>query len=327
MSSPSPSSNGAPAPGSYGVPDLLIKAVSKDPALSAVIVVVWLAVGAVAVISGADGSVKAVAVVVIALGALTSLALLGRRPAPQEGGGSGGTSVRDVTVAGDGGVGIIVAGEGNTVNVGPARSADEDRAKIREAFSASPPIAGNATRNLHDQLGFDESDRREVREVLAAAAKQVSAELGVPLEDVRANLFGMCEDSMLRMITDFTYNMNRPEEWGIEMPLGYGSTGKCFERAQASVLPRENVATSDDHWAENPLKPSELAKAHPELRWILSYPVFAPGSPGRCVWILNIDGLREVPTVEKLRQASPFLHHWSGLLTQKMGLVVRRENP
>jgi hypothetical protein len=180
----------------------------------------------------------------------------------------------------------------------------EQRQKIR-APRGEKLIMGNDTVSLIDRLTTEQ--KQDILNVLSGAAKDVADTLGISIELVRSNLFGVASDRMMRMLKDLTFNMNREEELTISMPVGYGSTGRCLKTK------KPNIAIFREGWGENVIDGDELSKVHPDLQWIISVPV-PPGGDTPPIWVLNVDGLKERFGEEKLRDALHPLFFWSQMI-------------
>ncbi|HWH07914.1 MAG TPA: hypothetical protein VNX21_01860, partial [Candidatus Thermoplasmatota archaeon] len=71
-----------------------------------------------------------------------------------------------------------------------------------------------------------------VRSALRLAAEDVAETLGVAPELVRSNVFVIDDSRWMTIPEGLAWNMNRPEELGVRIPLGFGSTGRCFLRGK-----------------------------------------------------------------------------------------------
>lgn len=138
--------------------------------------------------------------------------------------------------------------------------------------------------------------KKRILKVLKKVALTVAEALNVRSEFVRSNIFGKDEGDNLKMITDLTFQMDRTEELSISMPIGYGSTGRCFNSSEP------NIAILENDWGKDVIEDEELRKVHPDLKWIISVPVLG-GEPLRPAWVLNVDGLYERRTREDLLNA------------------------
>ncbi|MGP8051432.1 MAG: hypothetical protein ACLPYB_12590 [Desulfobaccales bacterium] len=165
---------------------------------------------------------------------------------------------------------------------------------------------GNDTTSIIGLLNTDQC--QDIINILSGAAKDVADALGIPIELVRSNLFGVVSDGTMRMLKNFTFNMNREEELTISMPVGYGSTGRCFKNR------KPNIAIFREGWGENVIEGEELSKVHPDLQWIISVPVPPGGEKSPPIWVLNVDGLKERFGEEKLREALRPLFYWSQMI-------------
>lgn len=159
------------------------------------------------------------------------------------------------------------------------------------------------TFHLADKLTADQ--KQDILEVLRRAVSDVSESLKCSKELIRANVFGVDEQGKLRMIKELTVNMNRPIELTIQMPIGYGSTGKSFQSGEP------NIAVFHANWGVNLLSDDELRKAHPDLQWIISVPVRGKGAGTGPIWVMNIDGLKGRRDETDLRHAMKRLLDWS----------------
>jgi hypothetical protein len=109
-------------------------------------------------------------------------------------------------------------------------------------------------------------------------------------------------------------NMGTPaEELTLALPLGIGSSGRAF----GSVKP--NVATFEAGWAADVLPPEDMKKIHPDLSWVVSVPI-TTGQPPATVWVLNVDGISEPRTKEKLEAVLADLINYG----QALAVVVSR---
>lgn len=163
------------------------------------------------------------------------------------------------------------------------------------------------TINLVNKLG--NHDRQTLLTALKGAAEDVAEVLGINPEHVRANLFGSDSSNRMRMLAGLTYQMNRDEELTISMPVGYGSTGRCFQRG------KPNIAIFRGGWGENAIEDEELRKVHPDLQWIISVPVLSGGEERRPIWVLNVDGIMEKREKDDLQAALKNLFNWSQMIT------------
>ncbi len=89
------------------------------------------------------------------------------------------------------------------------------------------------------------------------------------------------------MVKNLWHHMDSPAERTIRMEIGRGSTGNAWARQRA------NLVVWKDGWGEDDIgNDEELKKVDPNLRWIISVPIFAGKEPAL---VLNIDGLEETP--------------------------------
>lgn len=155
---------------------------------------------------------------------------------------------------------------------------------------------------------LDPSDKVLMADAVKRAAKASAAVLEVPEALVRANVFGLGPDGVLRQIPEFGYHMDRKEELTVKMVVGEGSSGRAFSTR------RPNIALFEKDWGSNAIADEELRKVHPDLRWIVSMPVLF-GSPARPVWVLNVDGIEEAQDTEALTKVVQQLYQWSRIIS------------
>lgn len=164
--------------------------------------------------------------------------------------------------------------------------ADSQVEKIKQSLKRTIPVAGR-TLNVEGILG--DNEKGMIRRVLRSAANDTCEALHLSSNLVRSNLFRLDDDGRLRMLPSLTHNMHRDEEKPISMPVGYGSTGRCF----ASGKP--NIAIFREGWGKDVIEDEELKKVHPDLRWIMSFPIpYRKKNKGKnTILVMNVDGLEE----------------------------------
>ncbi len=170
----------------------------------------------------------------------------------------------------------------------------------------------NNTISLANRL--NDAQKQDIITILHGAAKDVAEELNIPITFIRSNLFGTDRQGRMRMMRELTFNMNREEELTISMPIGYGSTGRCFQSGKS------NIAIFREGWGENVIAGQEIGKVHPDLQWIISVPISPGGDKEQPIWVLNVDGLKERRGEEELRKALGRLFFWS----QMIYLIIRQ---
>lgn len=183
----------------------------------------------------------------------------------------------------------------------------------RKQIRTPVPASFDTTRDtlsIVDRLS--ENQKRDILGALRGAVEDVADALRIRLEFVRANLFGEDNHDRMKMFREFTFNMNREEELAISMPVGYGSTGRCFQSG------KPNIAVFREDWGKDVIEDEELLKVHPDLRWIISVPILARGDGVQPFWVLNVDGLNERRREDELRGALSRLFSWS----QYISLVI-----
>ena len=162
------------------------------------------------------------------------------------------------------------------------------------------------TINLANRL--NDIQKNDIIVLLRGAATDVAKQLNLPIDLIRSNLFGVDSQGHMRMVQELTYNMNREEEFTISMPIGYGSTGRCFQSG------KPNIAIFREGWGENVIEGEELSKVHPDLKWIISLPVPPGDGEARPIWVLNVDGLEKRQSEKELRDALRPLFYWSQMI-------------
>jgi hypothetical protein len=174
-------------------------------------------------------------------------------------------------------------------------------------------MIGENTIVLANQLNKEQKDG--VCKILKEVVLEVAKVLNLSSNLVRSNLFGKDEHNSLRMIRDLTFQMDRFAELTISMPVGYGSTGRCFSTCQS------NIAVLANDWGKDVIEDEELKKVHPDLKWIISIPVLGGNEMTKPIWVLNVDGLQERKHPDELRSALSQMFKYSKLisliLTQK----------
>jgi hypothetical protein len=188
------------------------------------------------------------------------------------------------------------------------RGTGEQEQEMRQTLEIPVKVSSN-TLDLAKQI--PEEIKQEIRKILRAAAFDLARKLSLPEELVRANIFGVDEHHMMRMIKEFTHNMNRPQELSVAIPVGYGSTGIAFKSE------KPNIAVFKKDWGASVIEDDELKKVHPDLRWIISVPVLLATEEDETkpVWTLNVDGLYEKKTKEELDSLWPDLLHYGSLIS------------
>ena len=93
------------------------------------------------------------------------------------------------------------------------------------------------------------------------------------------------------------------------MPVGYGSTGRCFKSN------KPNIALFREDWGCDLIEDEEQKKVDPDLRWIISIPILGGSNGVRTIWVLNVDGIKDKKGEDELQQALNSLVYWSHLIT------------
>lgn len=178
-------------------------------------------------------------------------------------------------------------------------------------------VGGASAVDLNDTVGLaaslDDADRNEISRALANASAEAAAVVGVPADRVRANLFGVSPDNKLSVLPGLSHHMDREDELGLKLDPGLGSTGLAFSNAEP------NIAVLRTNWGSATIPEDLLSKIHPDLRWIVSVPVFAEATP-RPMWILNVDGLGDAAEVDRLQAVVSKLAFYA----QAIAVIVAR---
>lgn len=130
------------------------------------------------------------------------------------------------------------------------------------------------------------SDAKDIRDILSIATQQTASILNVSLARIRANLFIPIE-GILRIPNGASVNMDDHPDISIQIPIGMGATGRVFTDLKSRD---PYIAIFNGNWGKNTLPKEELNKVHPELKWIMSFPLTDPVD-GRLFGVMNVDGL------------------------------------
>lgn len=179
----------------------------------------------------------------------------------------------------------------------------------RHAFTESHPqlidrhITGEHSTS-HNQLKYDRWAKflsypklsqkllEKMKKELQLLRQEVSSVLNIDPNIVRSNLFALFDD-VLHLVPGACVNMNHAPEYHVTIEPGHGGTGKAFMDKNPLL-----VVNSSGRWSHD-LPGDELAKVCPDLKWILSLPVYS-AQTGISYGVVNIDGLHTLP--EKLKE-------------------------
>lgn len=173
-------------------------------------------------------------------------------------------------------------------------------------------------KDLHpEQLAkrLDAEQRRNITILLEGLVGDVAGEVGMQSKFLRTNLFSCFpESNQLGMVRDLWRNMDGGEECTIRISIGEGSTGIAWATGNSNKVIRNG------DWGESQLgDAAELAKVHPDLKWILTVPIF--GSTGGTTKLaLNVDGLRLPSGVHNLDAAMGHLPRFGHGISVVLGL-------
>ena len=148
-------------------------------------------------------------------------------------------------------------------------------------------------------------------ELLAEAARDAADQLKLDPDQVRAALF-LPDGQVLRIPPGLTVHFTDPDEASIVIAVGQGSAGRAYESKQQNIA-IYHQAQSDSSISD----PNERHKVHPDLKWIISTPIF--GTDRKVVGVLNIDGLDTEQAVEQLKGPADGLVYWAELAGLLLG--------
>ena len=89
------------------------------------------------------------------------------------------------------------------------------------------------------------TQKQNILKLLQGATVDVAQVLGLHPDLVRSSLFERTEKERSSIISASTFNVNREEELTISLPVGCGTTGRCFEAGQP------NIAIFSADWSED----------------------------------------------------------------------------
>lgn len=148
--------------------------------------------------------------------------------------------------------------------------------------------------------------------LLDEAARDVAAQLDVDSDLVRAALFFPMGEA-LRIPPGLAFNFPDPGEAEIAIPSGEGSAGRAFKNG------RQNIAIYHHAQSDSSIsKKSERQKVHPDLKWIVSTPIF--GARNEVVGVLNVDGLSREKPLRQLEDSANVLIYWAELAGLLLGI-------
>lgn len=161
-------------------------------------------------------------------------------------------------------------------------------------FTAPQYAAGGIVGRPHR---IEAKAAQAIRTIMEITIQNIATKLGMPLPEVRGNMFEVCGDGRMRMCLEIAVRMTVAEQ-SITMPLGYGATGRAAEamspKLRRGTLPVDaNGQPTGERikWGDADLAAPEAGKVHERLSWIISAP-FQGASDG-ITRVLNIDGLQE----------------------------------
>lgn len=141
---------------------------------------------------------------------------------------------------------------------------------------------------------LNQQDAKEIKDQIGILVRTAAQRLGMDARFVRSNIFVEEERGRLTIPEGLHYQMGRPEEWTISLRVGEGCSGRAFAERKPTI------AVFRGGWGKHDVPDSELQKAEPRLRWIVSTPIPDPDLPGSVMGILNLDGLEVTKNPEDL---------------------------
>jgi hypothetical protein len=172
------------------------------------------------------------------------------------------------------------------------------------------PAPGN-TIGFSDAL--DGPQRDAVCQIVQNAVADVADALHVEPKTLRGNVFGCDGKGRLRIMPEYSHQMENVAERSITMPIGQGSNGRAWQTG------RPNIAIRAGDWDDaNALPLDQAARVDKDVTWIISAPVFAPAQAPPPTWVLNVDALRDSRSKEDLSLAVGKVMLWA----DAMGRVI-----
>ncbi|MBB1162294.1 esterase/lipase family protein [Aquariibacter albus] len=145
---------------------------------------------------------------------------------------------------------------------------------------------------------LDERLLDKVQRELAQMRQVLSSLLGIDAATVRANLMAP-RGGTLRMVPGASDNMLHAPEFDLSLEPGHGCAGQAFESGEV-----QSARLVGAHWSAGLMPQEELAKLHPDLCWVLSFPVRS-AQRKRVVAVMTLDGLAEMPGLLRDPAAAP----------------------
>jgi pimeloyl-ACP methyl ester carboxylesterase len=135
---------------------------------------------------------------------------------------------------------------------------------------------------------FAHEDVRQIRELMDLAVRRTASVINKPFEKIRSNIF-LPIDGKLRIPEGFHFHMDWPPELTVGIGFGMGSAGRAYKNRLINKAIRLG-----NSWGESELTAEELNKIHPDLQWILSFPIANPDNGG-IMGVMTIDGITDPP--------------------------------
>jgi hypothetical protein len=194
----------------------------------------------------------------------------------------------------------------------------ENRKAIRAPDTTTLGMKAHVTHTSDYVKCLSNTEVEDSIALIQETAVTVADALDLQPDHVRANVFARLPNGKLGILERFTHNMGNPaQELDIQLPIGVGSTGRCFANIAT------NIATFHRGWAGDVLNERGMAMIHPELRWIVSTPITS-GNPPQCIWVLNVDGIVEPKSKEELLKIMPTLVNVSQMLSVVVTKAIER---
>lgn len=202
-------------------------------------------------------------------------------------------------------------------SIGPTLKAEaEAQALLSQAFGGR---VSTSTGHMAIKQLPRETAKRRISQIMKTLIRRAIDELSVDQAQVRANIFKAKNETWLNIANGFHENMKveapNKDELKIEILNGHLSTGTAYKYS----LPILSIKKAGGNWSHMPayedlahhhlniqkedfekLK-TELDKAHPNLKWIISMPIPFQVQPFKIVCgVINLDGLSSTPHRDQL---------------------------
>ena len=137
-------------------------------------------------------------------------------------------------------------------------------------------------------LGHEMAD--SIRRRLSSLRLTLAQMLDENASHIRINLFAPV-GNVLRIIPGAMENMNYAPELSLVIEPGMGATGHAFISGEPVIVFKDNRG-----WSGSSLPIEELQKINPDLKWVISTPLFSKVSK-MVIGVMNVDGVADAPEV------------------------------